>query len=95
LVLSIGQHEFVFVPDVDPAVVKMLETLAAFGQAWNLGSAGVITQREMAQLAFGGPPKVIAAGKTMLRLMGCSTRSCTSLWRCTKRPLRSTYNNST
>lgn len=63
-------HEFVFVPDVGPVAVKMLETPAAFGRTWNLGGAGVITQREIAQLAFGGRPKVIAAGKTMLRLMG-------------------------
>jgi nucleoside-diphosphate-sugar epimerase len=63
-------HEFVFVPDVGPVVVQMLKTPAAFGRAWSLGGAGVITQREIAHLAFGGPPKVLVAGKTMLRLMG-------------------------
>src|SRR5262249_33096945 len=39
-------HEFVFVPDVGPVVVKLLDTPAAFGRAWNLGGAGVITQLE-------------------------------------------------
>lgn len=63
-------HEFVFVPDVGPVVVKLLDTPAAFGRAWNLGGAGVTTQLELARLAFGGPPRTLAAGKTMLRILG-------------------------
>jgi nucleoside-diphosphate-sugar epimerase len=63
-------HEFVFVPDVGPVVVKLLDTPAAFGRAWNLGGAGAATQLELARMAFGGPPRYMAAGKTMLRLMG-------------------------
>jgi nucleoside-diphosphate-sugar epimerase len=63
-------HEFVFVPDVGTVVVKLLDTPAAFGRAWNLGGAGVTTQLELARLAFGGPPRYIAAGKTMLRIIG-------------------------
>ena len=63
-------HEFVFVPDVGPVVARMLETPAAFGRAWNLAGAGVTTQRQLAEMAFGGPPRILAAGKMMLRLMG-------------------------
>ena len=63
-------HEFVFVPDVGPVVVKLLDAPAAFGRAWNLGGAGFTTQRELAQLAYGGRPRYIVAGKMMLRLLG-------------------------
>lgn len=63
-------HEFVFVPDVGPVVARLLDTPAAFGRAWNLGGAGVTTQLELARLAYGGPPRYIVAGKTLLRLLG-------------------------
>jgi nucleoside-diphosphate-sugar epimerase len=63
-------HEFVFVPDVGPVVTRLLDSPAAWGQAWNLGGAGVTTQREIARLAYGGRPRLIVAGKTMLRLLG-------------------------
>ncbi|HXV65376.1 MAG TPA: NAD-dependent epimerase/dehydratase family protein [Vicinamibacteria bacterium] len=63
-------HEFVFVPDVGPVVAKLLDTEAAFGRAWNLGGAGVTTQLELARQAYGGRPRYIVAGKTMLRLLG-------------------------
>jgi nucleoside-diphosphate-sugar epimerase len=63
-------HEFVFVPDVGPVVPGLLDTPAAFGRAWNLGGAGATTQLELMRMAFGGPPRYLAAGKTMLRLMG-------------------------
>jgi nucleoside-diphosphate-sugar epimerase len=63
-------HEFVFVPDVGPVVAKLMDTPAAFGRAWNLGGAGVTTQLELARQAFGGRPRYVVAGKTMLRLLG-------------------------
>jgi nucleoside-diphosphate-sugar epimerase len=63
-------HEFVFVPDVSPVVARLLDTPAAFGRAWNLGGAGATTQLELARMAFGGPPRYMAAGKMMLRLLG-------------------------
>jgi nucleoside-diphosphate-sugar epimerase len=62
-------HEFVFVPDVGPVVTKLLGTPGAFGRAWNLGGAGVTTQRELAQLAYGGRPRYVVVNKTMLRLL--------------------------
>ncbi len=63
-------HEYVFVPDVGPVVVRLLETPGAFGRAWNLGGAGTITTRQVAEIAFGGKPKLRVAGKFLLRLMG-------------------------
>ena len=63
-------HEFVFVPDVGPVVVKLLDTPSAFGRAWNLGGAGVTTQLQLAQLAYGERPRYVVAGKMMLRLLG-------------------------
>jgi nucleoside-diphosphate-sugar epimerase len=63
-------HEFVFVPDVGPVVAKLLDTPAAFGRAWNLGGAGVTTQLELAQMAYGERPRCMVAGKMMLRLLG-------------------------
>ncbi|MBA2592089.1 MAG: NAD-dependent epimerase/dehydratase family protein [Pseudomonadota bacterium] len=63
-------HEFVFVPDVGPVVTRLLDTPATFGRAWNLGGVGVTTQLELAQLAYGGRPRYMVAGKTMLRLLG-------------------------
>jgi nucleoside-diphosphate-sugar epimerase len=51
-------------------VTKLLNTPAAFGQAWNLGGVGVTTQLELAQMAYGGSPRYRIAGKIMLRLLG-------------------------
>jgi nucleoside-diphosphate-sugar epimerase len=63
-------HEFIFAPDVGPVVAKLLDTPAAFGRAWNLGGAGATTQLELTRMAFGGPPRFMAAGKMTLRLLG-------------------------
>jgi nucleoside-diphosphate-sugar epimerase len=66
-------HEFVFVPDVGPVVLKLGESDGAFGRTWNLAGAGTITQREFAERVFravGRKPKLRVAGKNMLRVMG-------------------------
>ncbi|WOI46947.1 NAD-dependent epimerase/dehydratase family protein [Acidovorax sp. BLS4] len=66
-------HEFVYVPDVGPVVVQMANTPAAFGKIWNLGGAGVTTQREMVsemERQTGRVLKRRVVGKTMLRLIG-------------------------
>jgi nucleoside-diphosphate-sugar epimerase len=66
-------HEFVFVPDVGPVVVRLLVTPAAWGHAWHLAGAGVTTQQgmvdEIARQA-GRPLKVRVAGRWMLRALG-------------------------
>jgi nucleoside-diphosphate-sugar epimerase len=53
-----------------PVVVRLLDAPRAFGLAWNLGGAGATTQLELARMAFGGAPRYLALGKTMLRLLG-------------------------
>jgi nucleoside-diphosphate-sugar epimerase len=66
-------HEFVFVPDVGPVVLRLADADGAFGRTWNLGGAGTITQRDFAERVFraaGSNPKLRVAGKNMLRLMG-------------------------
>ena len=59
-------HEFVFVPDVGPVVVRLAATPAAWGRVWHLAGAGVTSQQamvdEIARQA-GRPVKVRAAGK--------------------------------
>jgi nucleoside-diphosphate-sugar epimerase len=66
-------HEYVFVPDVGPVVVRLVDNPAAYGRRWHLAGAGTITTREVVNRAFaltGHKPKMIVAGKTTLRLMG-------------------------
>ena len=66
-------HEFVFVPDVGPVVLKLLDEPAAFGHVWHLGGAGATTQHALVDeigRQIGRPLKVRVAGKTALRLIG-------------------------
>ncbi|MCM5681213.1 NAD-dependent epimerase/dehydratase family protein [Schlegelella sp. S2-27] len=66
-------HEFVFVPDVGPVVVRLVDTAEAYGRVWHLAGAGVTTQRELYEEIVrqsGRRPKLRVAGKTLLRLAG-------------------------
>jgi nucleoside-diphosphate-sugar epimerase len=66
-------HEFVFVPDVGPVVVKLAQTPAAYGRVWHLGGAGVTSQAAIVaeiERQTGRSLRVRAAGKLMLRLLG-------------------------
>lgn len=66
-------HEFVFVPDVGPVVRDLIGREEAFGRTFNLGGAGTITVRAVAERAFalaGRTPKLMVAGKALLRLAG-------------------------
>jgi nucleoside-diphosphate-sugar epimerase len=66
-------HEFVFVPDVARSLMALSRKEEAYGNAWNLAGPGLITQRRFAELVFatvGRRPKLRAANKTMLRIMG-------------------------
>jgi nucleoside-diphosphate-sugar epimerase len=66
-------HEFIFVPDVGPVVETLTRTPRAYGRWLHLAGAGTITQREVARQAYalaGREPKLMVAGKPMLRLMG-------------------------
>ena len=66
-------HEFVFVPDIGPVVVRLAATPAAWGHVWHLAGAGVTSQQamvdEIARQA-GRSVKVRAAGKWLLRVLG-------------------------
>src|SRR5262249_2830194 len=66
-------HEFVFVPDAGPVLVALAREPRAAGRAFNLGGAGVTSQRAIAKLAFaatGHRLRAIPIGPTMTRLAG-------------------------
>jgi nucleoside-diphosphate-sugar epimerase len=66
-------HEYVFVPDVGPVVVRLIDNPGAWGRWWHLAGRGTITTREVVNRAFaltGHKPRMLVAGKTTLRLMG-------------------------
>lgn len=66
-------HEFIYLPDAGPVVEKLTRTPEAYGRWWHLAGTGTITQREMARQAYalaGQKPKLMIAGKTMLRVLG-------------------------
>ncbi|MFC0397252.1 NAD-dependent epimerase/dehydratase family protein [Paraburkholderia rhizosphaerae] len=66
-------HEFLFMPDLGPVVTALMRTTAAYGRVLHLAGAGTITPREVAARAYalaGREPKLMVAGKTMLRALG-------------------------
>jgi nucleoside-diphosphate-sugar epimerase len=66
-------HEFVFVPDVGPVVLKLLDTPGAFGHVWHFAGVGPTTQQALVDeigRQTGRRLKVRVAGKTLLRLIG-------------------------
>ncbi|MGZ3504417.1 MAG: NAD-dependent epimerase/dehydratase family protein [Vulcanimicrobiaceae bacterium] len=66
-------HEFVFVPDVGPVVVRLIDRPAAWGHVWHFGGAGTITQRDFALRVFsqaGRKPRFMVVNKFMLRAIG-------------------------
>ena len=66
-------HEYFYVPDLAPIVCDLLHDDGAYGEAYNVASAGAITTREFAQRVFaraGTKPAWFVANKTVLRAMG-------------------------
>ena len=66
-------HEFIYLPDAGPVVEKLTRTPEAYGRWWHLAGAGTLTQREVARQAYalaGREPKLMVAGKTLLRVLG-------------------------
>lgn len=66
-------HEFVFVPDVGPVVVRLAGSPGAYGRVWHLAGAGVTTQAALVGLIerdTGKKLRLRVAGKTLLRLLG-------------------------
>jgi nucleoside-diphosphate-sugar epimerase len=66
-------HEFVFVPDVGPVVLRLISNEGAWGKVWHFAGAGVTTQQALVDeisRQSGRPVKVRVAGKGLLRLIG-------------------------
>jgi nucleoside-diphosphate-sugar epimerase len=66
-------HEFIYLPDIGPVVERLTRTPEAYGRWWHLAGTGTITQREVARQAYalaGRQPKLMVAGKTLLRVLG-------------------------
>jgi len=66
-------HEFMYVPDVGPVVIRLADEPRAYGRWWHFAGPGTITQRDFATRIFaaaGTKPKFIVASKTMLRVLG-------------------------
>jgi nucleoside-diphosphate-sugar epimerase len=66
-------HEFIFVPDLAKTLVMLSEKQEAYGSAWNVAGAGLISTRGFAELVFaavGQRPRLRAAGKNMVRVLG-------------------------
>ncbi len=66
-------HEFVFMPDLAEIVARIVDRDDAYGTAYNVPSAGSITTRELAKLAYdaaGNPLRLRAANKLVIRAMG-------------------------
>lgn len=66
-------HEFVYVPDVGPVVLRLARHPEAYGKIWHLAGSGATTQQallqELERLA-GHPLRRRIAGKTLLRIAG-------------------------
>lgn len=66
-------HEFIYLPDAGPVIETLTRTPDAYGRWWHLAGSGTITQREIAAKAYalaGREPKLMVAGKTMVRALG-------------------------
>ncbi len=66
-------HEYVFIPDVPPVIMKMLDDPRFYGRAWDLSGPGTITPREFADRVFaaaGRKPRLFIAGPTLVRIVG-------------------------
>ncbi|WP_426752885.1 NAD-dependent epimerase/dehydratase family protein [Myxococcus sp. Y35] len=70
-------HEFVYVPDVGPVVTALMDTPGAYGRFWNLGGAGVTTQKALVEDIYaqaGYPAKYSVLGPWMVRFIGLFDR---------------------
>lgn len=66
-------REYVYVPDVGPAIAGLFAKPEAFGRSYNFGGPGLITTRDFiaaVERAAGTRIKTLGANKTLLRLLG-------------------------
>jgi nucleoside-diphosphate-sugar epimerase len=66
-------HEYVFIPDVGPIVVRLLDDPRAFGRVWHYAGPAFITPREFAAKVFahaGRSVRISAVPLWMLKFLG-------------------------
>lgn len=66
-------HSYSYTPDVAAGLATLGSAARALGQVWHLPVSATWTTRHVIEHIYGltgHPPKVLAAGKTMLRLVG-------------------------
>ncbi|QIL83703.1 NAD-dependent epimerase/dehydratase family protein [Diaphorobacter sp. HDW4A] len=66
-------HEFVYVPDVGPVVLRLLGHVKAYGKSWHLAGAGVTTQMDVLAMLESQMRRKIrrrVASRIMLRMAG-------------------------
>ena len=70
-------HQFVYIPDVGPLVLKLAAHPGAYGRVWHFGGSGITSQKEMLaeiERQTGRPLKRRVVGKGVLRLLGLFNR---------------------
>jgi nucleoside-diphosphate-sugar epimerase len=66
-------HEFIYTPDIGPVVAELVTRDDVWGEAFNCGGAGTITQRQLVTRASevaGRKPKFRVAGSGLVRFIG-------------------------
>jgi nucleoside-diphosphate-sugar epimerase len=70
-------HQFVYIPDVGPLVLKLAAHPGAQGRVWHFGGSGITSQQEVLaeiERQTGRPLKRRVLGKGVLRLLGLFNR---------------------
>lgn len=70
-------HQFVFVPDVGPVVLRLAANPGAYGRIWHFGGSGVTSQQaliEEIEHQTGQPLRRRVVGKLGLKLLGLFNR---------------------
>ena len=66
-------HTYTFIDDFGRALVELGRRDEAFGQAWHVPNAAPVTTRQfvsMAAAALGTQPRMVVAGRLMMRVLG-------------------------
>ena len=66
-------HTYTFIDDFGKALVTLGDREEALGRVWHVPNAATVTTREFVTMVYeeiGAPPRMTAAGRTLLRLFG-------------------------
>jgi nucleoside-diphosphate-sugar epimerase len=66
-------HTYTYVPDIGRALVVLGESDEALGKAWHLPNPETVTTRQIVEMIYkklGYPPKIKAASKGLIRMIG-------------------------